>query len=308
MPRRPFGADTRNKALLYSMVLLFFGLWMLFWAPAGFARVVTDDTGRVVTIPDRPQRIVSMAPGITEILFALGLEDRIAGVTSFCDWPPRAAQKTTIGGFTNPSLEIIVSLRPDLIVATADGNRPETVRQLEKIGFPVFVTNPSNVEGILKTVMRLGDMTQTKEAASNLTQSLQTRLDRVSAHVGGKTPPRVFFQIGMDPVISAGSGTLIDDVIRLAGGVNIAQGRAARYPRFSAEGVMAGSPDVLLFAPMATDREFTKIRAYWEQFPGIPAVKTGRIHPVNTDLIGRASLRIVDAVEQTARFLHPDLQ
>ena len=282
-------------------------VWSVFVGGAAHAGVVTDEVGRRVNIAGTPQRIVSLAPGITEILFALNLDGKIVGVTSFCDWPREAAKKTSIGGFTNPSLEKIVSLKPDLILATADGNRPETVRQLEKIGMTVYVTNPVDTAGILQSILHIGDVTGRRQAARTLTAQLQRRLDVVAVQISNKKKPRVFFQIGMDPVITVGRRTLISDVIDRAGGTNIAGKDTARYPRYSAEGVMAHAPEVLLFAPMATDREFKKVKKYWEQFPGIPAVKNKQIYPMKTDLIGRASPRIVDAIEQVAKILHPEI-
>lgn len=282
------------------------GLLVVFMAGISCAATLTDETGRAIVLAGTPRRIVSLAPGITEILFALNLDDRIVGVTSFCDWPEKARQKAIIGGFTNPSLEKIVSLKPDLILATADGNRPETVRQLEKIGLTVYTTNPSDTAGILRSVLHIGEITGRGDAAHALNAKLQARLDAVADLIKNKKRPRVFFQIGMEPVITVGKQTLISDVILRAGGVNIAGEDTARYPRYSAEGVMAGAPDILLFAPMATDREFKKVKKYWEQYPGIPAVKNKQIYPMNTDLIGRASPRIVDAIEQTAKILHPE--
>ena len=282
-------------------------VWSVFVGETAHAGVVTDEVGRRVNIAGMPQRIVSLAPGITEILFALNLDGKIVGVTSFCDWPREAAKKTSVGGFTNPSLEKIVSLKPDLILATADGNRPETVRQLEKIGMTVYVMNPVDTAGILQSILHIGDVTGRRQAARILTAQLQRRLDVVTAQISNKKKPRVFFQIGMDPVITVGKRTLISDVIEWAGGTNIAGTDTARYPRYSAEGVMAHAPDILLFAPMATDREFKKVKKYWEQFSNIPAVKNRKIYPMNTDLIGRASPRIVDAIEQTAKILHPEI-
>ena len=299
---------TAQTHLSGVLIFLFILLGSVFMAAQAPAATVVDDVGRSVLVPDRPSRIISLAPGITEILFALGLDERIVGVTSFCDWPQKARRKTSIGGFTNPSLETILWLKPDLIIATADGNRPETVRQLEKIGMAVYVTHPADTEGILNSLLQIGEMTGRGHAARELAGTLKRRLDAVTLKVQGKKKPRVFFQIGMDPVISVNGETLISDVIKRAGGVNVAARQKARYPRYSAEGVMAGAPDVLLFAPMASDREFKMVKTYWQQFPGIPAVKNNRIHPMDTDLIGRASLRIVDAIEQTARLLHPEMK
>ena len=295
------------KKITQAAIVSLAVVWSVFVGEAAHAGVVSDEVGRRVNIAGTPQRIVSLAPGITEILFALNLDGKIVGVTSFCDWPRDAAKKTSVGGFTNPSLEKIVSLKPDLILATADGNRPETVRQLEKIGMTVYVTNPVDTAGILQSILHVGDVTGRRQAARTLTAQLQRRLDIVTAQISNKKKPRVFFQIGMDPVITVGRRTLISDVIERAGGTNIAGKDTARYPRYSAEGVMAHAPDILLFAPMATDREFKKVKKYWEQFPGIPAVKNKQIYPMNTDLIGRASPRIVDAIEQTAKILHPEI-
>ncbi|MFO7570049.1 MAG: cobalamin-binding protein [Smithellaceae bacterium] len=292
-----------------ALVIAFVFFWAgLFCADSLSAAPVTDDLGRLVALPGEPSRIISLAPGITEILFALGLDERIVGVTSFCDWPHPAKLKTHVGGFTNPSLEKIIALAPDLIIVTADGNRLETVRKLEKIGMTVYVTHPSDTEGIIQSLLRIGEMTGREQTAQKLAAALRHRLEAVSLRVQNKKKPRVFFQIGMDPVISVNGRTLISDVIVQAGGVNMAADQPARYPRYSAEGVMAGAPDVLLFAPMASDKEFKKVKTYWQQFPGIPAVKNHRIHPIDTDLIGRASLRIVDAIEQTARLLHPEME
>lgn len=295
------------KKITQAAIVSLAVVWSVFIGEAAHAGVVTDEVGRRVNIAGTPQRIVSLAPGITEILFALNLDGKIVGVTSFCDWPREAAKKTSVGGFTNPSLEKIVSLKPDLILATADGNRPETVRQLEKIGMTVYVTNPMDTAGILQSILHIGDVTGRRQAARILIAQLQRRLDVVTAQISNKKKPRVFFQIGMDPVITVGKRTLISDVIERAGGTNIAGKDTARYPRYSAEGVMAHAPDILLFAPMATDREFKKVKKYWEQFSNIPAVKNKQIYPMNTDLIGRASPRIVDAIEQTAKILHPEI-
>jgi iron complex transport system substrate-binding protein len=295
------------KKITQTAIVILAVVLSVFVGEAAHAAVVTDEVGRRVGISGTPQRIVSLAPGITEILFALNLDGQIVGVTSFCDWPREAGQKTSVGGFTNPSLEKIVSLKPELILATADGNRPETVRQLEKIGMTVYVINPVDTAGILQSIRNIGEVTGQRQAARSLNAQLQRRLDAVTAQISNKKRPRVFFQIGMDPVITVGRHTMISDVIERAGGTNIAGKDTARYPRYSAEGVMAHAPDMLLFAPMATDREFKKVKRYWEQFPSIPAVKNKKIYPMNTDLIGRASPRIVDAIEQVAKILHPEI-
>ncbi len=272
-----------------------------------FADQITDETGRRINISSNPQRVVSLAPGITEILYALGLADKIAGVTSYCNWPPAARQKQQVGGFINPSIEQIVSLKPDLIIATADGNRQDTVQQLERIGLPVYVTNPSDTNGILKSISHIGEITDRKNAAATLVRQLQKRLSNIEVQIRHKSKPRVFFQIGLEPLITVGSKTLINEVIERAGGVNIASSDTARYPRYSPEGIMAGSPDIILFAPMVNDKEFVAVKKFWQQFAGVPAVKNNKIYPINTDLVSRASPRIVDAIETMALIFHPEI-
>ncbi|OGP67677.1 MAG: hypothetical protein A2W27_10645 [Deltaproteobacteria bacterium RBG_16_44_11] len=299
-----------NKLTITDNILLIFltVVFTVFCASESFSREVTDEIGRKVNIQQSPRRIISLAPGITETLYALNLDDNIAGVTTFCDWPAAARKKPRIGGFTNPSIEKIVSLKPDLIIATADGNRKDTVRQLERIGLPVYVTNPPDTAGILKSILHIGEITRREKDAGKLVGKLQKRLNNITAQINHKSKPHVFFQIGLEPVITAGSGTLINEVIERAGGVNVAGLDTARYPRYSAEGIMGASPDIILFAPMAGDKEFAAGKGFWQKFRGIPAVDNNRIYPINTDLISRASPRIVDAIEIMALIFHPEIK
>ncbi len=277
-------------------------------ASVSWSREVKDEIGRAVSIAPRVQRIVSLAPGITETLYALGLEDKIVGVTTFCDWPARAVEKEKVGGFINPSLEKIVSLKPDLILATADGNRKDTVRQLERLGLTVYVTNPSDTSGIMRGIAHIGEITGKKQQAKELIAQLRRRLDNIAAQIKEKQKPRVFFQIGLEPVISAGRGALINEAIERAGGVNVAGQSAARYPRFSAEGIAAAQPDIILLAPMRGEKELKAGKAFWERLSAVTAVRQGRIYAVDTDLISRASPRIVDAIEQMALIFHPEIK
>jgi iron complex transport system substrate-binding protein len=277
-------------------------------ANLSWARTVTDETGRRVAITPRPQRIVSLAPGITETLYALGLDDKIAGVTTFCDWPAAARTKTRIGGFTNPSIEKILFLKPDLILATADGNRKDTVQQLERLGLPVYVTNPVDTHGVLRSILHIGEITDRGQPARELVEKLQKRLDDIAARTRHKRKPRVFFQIGLEPMITAGRGTLINEVIERAGGVNVAGRDLANYPRYSAEGIISTSPEIIVFAPMVNDKNFEAVKRFWQNFGEIPAVKNNKIYPIDANLINRASPRIFDAVEIMAFIFHPDIK
>jgi len=280
---------------------------LLFSSLAVPAAAATDETGRNVSIAENPQRIISLAPGITEILFALNLGSKTVGVTDFCNWPVDARQKQSVGGFINPSVEKIIALNPDLILATVDGNRRETIEKLASAGLQVYVINPSSASGILRSIANLGRITKSDRQAKLLVSRLKKRLDNIARQTGRKSKPRIFFQIGLEPLITIGRGTLINEAIGLAGGVNIADDAGTRYPRYSKEGIIAGAPEIILFAPMAGDKEFTAVKIFWRQFPEVPAVKNNKIYPVETDIIGRASPRFIDAVEKMALLIHPDL-
>lgn len=299
-----------NLHCLKNNILIFFlaGILTFIFTGRSIAGTVTDETGRLVTISDTPQRIVSLAPGITETLYALGLDEKIVGVTTFCDWPAAARKKTKIGGFTNPSIEKIVSLKPDLILATADGNRKDTVQQLEKLGLPVYVTNPADTDSVLKSILHIGEITGQEKDAGILVEKLQKRLDRIAAQIRHKKRPRVFFQIGLEPIVTAGRGTLINEVIERSGGINVAGRDIANYPRYSAEGIIGASPDIIVFAPMVNDKTFVAVKRFWKKFRKVPAVKNNKIYPIDANLINRASPRIFDAVEIMALMFHPDIK
>jgi len=290
------------------LILFFTAVITVFCVNAACARMVTDETGRRINITGVPQRIVSLAPGITETLYALGLDQQIVGVTTFCNWPVAALGKTRIGGFTNPSIEKIVSLKPDLIIATADGNRKDTVEKLERLRLPVYVTNPSDTKGVLNSILHIGEITNREKEARSMVAKFQKRLNTIAHQVRYKRKPRVFFQIGLEPIITAGQGTLINEVIERAGGVNVARLDMANYPRYSAEGIIGAAPEIIIFAPMVHDKEFTGVRRFWHKFRELPAVKNNKIYPMNADLINRASPRIVDAVEKMALILHPEIK
>jgi len=279
----------------------------IFCVNISFARTVTDEIGRSVNISAAPQHIVSLAPGITETLYALGLDNKIAGVTTFCDWPAAARAKTRIGGFTNPSIEKIISLKPDLILVTVDGNRKDTVEQLERLGLPVYVTNPSDTNGVLRSILHIGKITNREKEAGKLVEKLQKRLNNITSQICHKSKPRVFFQLGLEPVITAGRRTLINEVIERAGGANVAGHDIANYPSYSAEGILGASPEIIIFAPMVNDKEFAAVKRFWQKFGEIPAVKNNKIYPIDADLINRASPRIIDAIEIMALIFHPEI-
>ncbi|MDP2268898.1 MAG: cobalamin-binding protein [Deltaproteobacteria bacterium] len=271
------------------------------------AAVFRDALGRKVNIVSFPKRIVSLAPGITETLYALGLDREIAGVTTFCTYPEAARLKPRIGGFTNISVEKILSLNPDLVIGTADGNRQETVDKLESLGIPVYVTNPKTLAEILAVVMQVGVITGKEKVARRLTADLQNRVKHLTALVAAQKKLRVFFQVGGEPLITVGRDTLHNQLINLAGGVNIAGREKTLYPRYSVEEVVAEQPEVILFSSMKYAEDITMVWGHWRKWPNIPAVRDNRLHIIDTDLIDRASPRIVDGLAAMVKAIHPEV-
>ncbi len=283
-------------------VLCFF----LFAGPAAGAAVYEDDLGRKVQIPSYPRRIVSLAPSITETLFALGLDREIVGVTEFCNFPEAALTRPKVGSFISLSAEKIVSLNPDLILATADGNRKESVEQLTRLGLPVYTVGPSNLDQVFRMIVTIGRMTGREKEALSLVQKLRQRVLHVTAVTERLPRPKVFFQVGLDALVTVGRDTFLNELISLAGGANIAGEERTRYPRFSIERVISAAPDVIIVTSMKGEGGFEQVKRNWMRRSSLPAVRQGRIHLLETDVVFRPSPRIVDGLEELARLIHPE--
>lgn len=271
----------------------------------GDARTYVDQIGREISLSPSPQRIVSLAPGITETLFALGLDKEIAGVTTFCDHPRKAASKRKIGGLVNPSLEDIVSLDPDLVIGTADGNRKETVDRLERIGLPVYVVNPGSLDEILAMISDIGEITGKEKEAGRLVDNLRKRIDHVVLLTKNSARPGVYFQVGEGAMITSGKDTVIDRLIRTAGGKNIAGDSTIRYPRLGIEEIILKNPDIIIVS--SAKNGASSIKKTWGKWQDIAAVKKGNIHVIDPDLVSRPAPRIVDGLETITGILHPEI-
>jgi iron complex transport system substrate-binding protein len=270
------------------------------------AAIFTDEVGRTIEINGPPQRIISVAPNVTEILFALGLEDRLVGVSIYCQYPPKALKKEKIGGYINPSLEKIVALRPDLVIGIAEGDLRTFVDKLASLKVPVYITNPRDALEVLTSIRKIGEVTFAPEPASRIVRSMEERIRKVQDKVRGRPRPRVLHILDFNPLISAGKGTFVDDLIRLAGGRNVAEAATGKYPRFSMEEVLVQDPEVILLASMKSQDPLVKQRRWWERWKTISAVKLGRIYVLDSDLIHRPSPRMADGLEQVARAIHPE--
>jgi iron complex transport system substrate-binding protein len=268
------------------------------------ALTVTDQAGRRVTLPSAPERIVSLVPSASEILFAIGAEDRLVGVTDFCDFPPAARAKASVGGMLNPSLETLVRLRPDLVVATDEGNREETVTQIERLRIPVYLVRPTRVAEALDVVTRLGALTGRHAEARSLVGGLSARIDRVRAAVAPLGRPRVLYVLWPEPLIVPGKGALISELIALAGGASVTADASVPYPRYSLEAAVASDPQIIVLARHGTGQG-AMARERWERFSHLPAIRAGRLHATDGNLTHRYGPRMVDGLEALARIIHP---
>jgi len=276
-------------------------LWVLSGPAAG--GVFTDEADREVTVPDSPRRIVSLAPSITEILFALGLGDRVVGVTEFSTYPPEAAAKPRVGSYIRLNAERILDLTPDLVVGTKDGNRLDLVELLEDAGVPVYAVNPQSVEDMIRTVAGLGKVCGAPARGESLARELRRRVSRIVEQSRTGRRPRVFLQINLRPIMSVNRTTLHHDVIRLAGGENITAEHPVPYPRLSLEEVLEKAPDVILISSMERGGAFEEARQEWFQWDTIPAVRAGRVHLIDSDLIDRPSPRVIEGLEAMAELI-----
>lgn len=290
-----------------GICLLFAGVFCA-WAAASAAGDFTDTLGRRISLDQAPKRIVALAPSLTEILYYLGLGDRVVGVSRFSSYPPEASLKPKVGSYVDLNAERIVSLSPDLVIGTADGNQPGVVEILDKAGVPVFIVNPRNLSQVIETVVEIGRVCGVFDKALKLSEGLSARVESIVSKTAALERPLVFLQVNPKPIMSVNGDTFSSDLIRLAGGVNMMRDEPITYPRISLEAVVHGRPEVIVVSSMERGGEFERTRRQWLELPIIPAAKNGRVHLVDSDLIDRPSPRVVDGLEILARLIHPEVQ
>jgi iron complex transport system substrate-binding protein len=293
--------------MLVGVLLLFGGIL----CGATEAAIVPDMLGRSVAIPDRPLRIVSLAPSITETIYALGRGEWLVGVTAICDYPAPARALPKVGGIAAPNLEQIVRLRPDVVFATAEGNARDLLDQLERLGLATFALRPDSYGGVLASMRAVGRAVAADQAARRVVDDVGSSVRTVQASVGGHSRPRVLYLIWTDPLIAAGAGTYLDDLLVLAGGRNIVRQRTGAYPRLNWEQVVGGVPEVILLADHREDSERAAtgrgdMPPDWKTWQVVPAIRTGRVLPVPSNTILRPGPRVGEGLARLARAIHPD--
>ena len=291
------------RVLLIMAVVLACGI-----IPAA-AITVTDDAGTIITLNTTPTRIVSLAPSNTEILAALGLTDRIVGVTDVCDYPPEVKNITSIGGYSSISTEKTAASRPDLVLAS-DITPQETVNRLRGLGLTVVVVSPRNIGDTIRDIRLVGTVTGTGTTADRLAENLSDRLSTALPCTITSQRPTVAHVVWHDPLYVSGNDTLQNDVIVAAGGTNIFAEKSG-WGTVSLEEFLMKNPDVIIVNGgngMDSKTNDVILDAFMNnpQYASLSAVKNHRVYAVDADILSRPAPRIVDATEQVARLIHPE--
>jgi iron complex transport system substrate-binding protein len=280
---------------------LVLALAALLTAQAAAEITVVDDLGRTVRLARPAQRIVSLAPSLTETLFAIGAGDAVAGVTSYCTYPKEATQKPQVGGMINPSLEAIVALTPDLIVLSMEGNVREDFDRLTTLGAAVFVSNPRSLADIRKSIGQLGTLAGRSADASRLAAELAEAEAEVVRGVSGPKV-RTLLIVSIRPLIVVGGHTFLNELLETAGATNLAARFPSTYPTLSREAVVSEDPDLVL----VTSEVVADTRLLFEEFPewtSLKAAQRKRIYRIDADLVSRPGPRSVEALRMVARLV-----
>src|SRR5690349_7699264 len=265
------------------------------------ARVVQDDLGRSVKLPADVTRVVSLAPSLTESIYAVGAGDKLVGVTSYCNYPEAAKSVEKVGDTQTPNIERIVALKPDVVLVSTASQLEAFMRTLDQQGIAVYVTNPKSLDDVFQSLLRLGEILDTDDKAKGFVSGLSTRAGHPvpdGAQARLKSFPKVFVQISNEPLFTIGKESFLTEVVEKAGGRSVTKDIAGGYPKLSKETASAMNPDAIILSDSEDNREPNAV------FKNSPAVKNGRVYRINADIISRPGPRLVDALEQIAGFLH----
>ncbi len=265
-------------------------------------RVFTDFFGQQVEIKEAPQRILSLSPAATEILFALGLDEEIVGTTDYCSYPEAALSKPKVGGFTNPNMEIIVQAEPDLILL-ASGVQTEYIEAFKKYGLTTFALDAQTIDQVIENILLVGDITLRQDEAKIITDDMLSRINFVKEKTQGLEKPLVFFEVWDDPLLSAGPETFIADILEISSAENFAADAKSDYPQISLELLLERDPDIY----MAIDHKNNLPAGERPGFQNLQAVQNGKYFRIEDDLVTKPGPRVILGLEEIARNIHPDI-
>jgi iron complex transport system substrate-binding protein len=254
-----------------------------------------------------PQRLISLAPSVTETVFALGVGDRLVGVSTYCDYPVEATRIDQVGTFLQPNVERIIAKRPDLVIAVPSPGNRAPVERLRELGIEVLVVNPERIADILAAIRRIADAVGVADAGARLVAKIEAEIAAVEKHLVGVTPVRTLLLVGRSPFIAAGVGTYQDELVTRAGGVNVAAPTGQAWPNLSLELIVAAAPQVIIDASMGSEElaDGAAVGGFWDGFPTIPAVRDHRIHGYRAYELLRPGPRVAETLAKVAQFIHP---
>ncbi len=282
--------------------ILCFALLLLSGTPGFASRVLTDELGRRVELPDHPHRIVCLVPSVTDTVFALGAGADVVAVSDFTKYPAEAVKRPSVGSTTRPSIETILSLHPDLVLGIQTGGPNESTAEIERLGIPIYLVGPHGLDGILRSVRSLGDALNRKPEAAALVTSLQGRISAVRSRTETLPRPSVFMPVWYDPIITIGKHAFITEIIEVAGGRSITDDLTPDWPHMSLEALIARAPQALLLVRGGrTTLDVLKDRPGWNS---IPAIQQRRVFYVD-NRIDFPSPVAIDALEDLSRQFHP---
>ncbi len=263
-------------------------------------REVIDDFGRRVSLPNKIERVVSLAPNLTEIAFAVGGGDKLVGVTSFCNYPLEAQKIQKIGDTLTPNIESIIALKPQIVLVSTASQIENFTKILDEQQIAYFVTNPNSLEDIYQSIYKIGQIFSSDDKADEVVKVLKIRVAKVKNRANDGKNTKVFLQISNESLYTIGKESFLTDLIVSAGGISVTEAVATAYPKISLETALAYQPEAIILSDSEDNREPHTV------FKNSPAVKNGRVFKINADLLSRPGPRIVDALEQIAKALHPE--
>ena len=266
--------------------------------------MLTDDAGRSVSMPARVNRVISLSPNLTEIVFAVGAGDRLVGRTSYCDFPAEAKAVAEVGDTLHPSLERIIALKPQVVLISTASQLEVFTQQLQNQNIAVFVTDPHDLEGVFRSIERIGEILGQKEQSTLLVQKLRERTSAVEVAVKQKPPVRVFYQLSAEPLYTAGHDAFVTDLMRRAGAASVTAEVPGAWPKFSSESALAAKPEAIILPTGGSMGAANS--TVTEALRQSPAVLQGRVYKINDDHLTRPGPRSVDGLEAMARALHQD--
>jgi iron complex transport system substrate-binding protein len=298
----------------FKQILSFTALALLFaalaCAPArksetsSSTRQIKDDAGRNVTLPTQVERVITLAPNLTEIVFAVGAGNRLVGNTSYCNFPAEANNIAKVGDTLHPSLERIIALNPQVVLISTASQLEVFTQQLQNQNIAVFVTDPRDLDGVFRSIEQIGVMLDQDLEAKTLVKQLRGRTSAVEIAVQRKIPLRVFYQVSGEPLYTAGRDSFVTDLMRRAGALSVTADVPGAWPKYSNESALAARPEAIILPTGGSMGEANSSVA--EALRNSPAVLNGRVYKINDDLLSRPGPRSMQALEEMARAFHPE--